>query len=53
MKSIVVIDDFDVNDVEDLKDEDHEDIEVENEAETGDVLLSFSISVVFLSKLRI
>lgn len=39
MKSSVVMDDFDVDDVEELKDEDDEDIEVENEAETGDILL--------------
>uniref|UniRef100_A0A0R3RJQ7 Kinesin-like protein n=1 Tax=Elaeophora elaphi TaxID=1147741 RepID=A0A0R3RJQ7_9BILA len=34
MKSSLVIDDFDVDDGEELKDEDDEDIEVENEAET-------------------
>ncbi|MCP9266058.1 Kinesin-like protein [Dirofilaria immitis] len=34
MKSSVVIDDFDVDDIEELKDEDDEDIEIENEAET-------------------
>lgn len=39
MKSSVMMDDFDVDDVEELKDDDDEDIEVENEAETGDILL--------------
>ncbi|KAL3982081.1 Kinesin motor domain family protein [Acanthocheilonema viteae] len=34
VKSSMIMDDFDVNDMEELKDEDDEDIEVENEAET-------------------
>lgn len=45
MKSNIVMDDFDVNDVEELKDEDDEDIEVDNEAETGDIAYHYSIFI--------